>query len=70
MGVLRVPYHDVGLISVEVNDIFISPGVVGRIFNAHNPVGVDAVLLECDVRPIVHLAEVLEVLAIEGGFQD
>ena len=49
VGVTLVEEHDVALVRVDVNDVFIPPGLVRRVFDAHYSVGVDTVILNNDL---------------------
>lgn len=39
-GAILVQQHDVALFRIEVDDVFVPSGIVGRIFDAHDFMGV------------------------------
>jgi hypothetical protein len=69
-GVGLVQQHDVRLVSVQMNYIFVSSSVVGREFDAHDPVSIYTVVFERDIGPVQGLVQVFEILFKETGVEN
>ena len=62
-----VVYHDIGLVSFQMDDVFVPSGVVRGVFDSHDHVRVDSVIFQSDVRPIVELGQCFELLCCRVG---
>lgn len=61
-----IQQHDIGLVCLKMDDVFVAPRVVGVVFDAHDPMSVETIVLQNDVRPVKRPLEFFEGLSTKG----
>lgn len=67
IGIVLVEEHNVALRGIEVDDVFVPPGIVCGVLDTHYLVRVDTIVLENHLGPIKGLDRFLQRLTVQVG---